>query len=111
MEGITLGQISLAITFIVGLISGIGYLSTMSRKWIKSALKEELTDITMKLDKVDLESTKNYLVTTLADVERGKTLDEIEKQRFYEQYQHYQEKGGNSYIKHKAEEVKNKGWL
>lgn len=118
MENITLGQVSLALTFVIGLISGIGFLMQNTKKWINNAMKEQMSDIkaqiediTDRLDQVDLESTKNYLVTYLSDIERGKVLDEIEKERFYEQYQHYLNKGGNSYIKQKVDCIQKKGWL
>lgn len=111
MENITLGQIAVGVSFLVGLISGVGYLSSISRKWLKDAMKEQLDVIANRLDQVDMESTKNYLVTYLSDIERGKALDEIEKERFYEQYQHYQSLGGNSYIKNKADQMRGKGWL
>ncbi len=118
MESLTIGQIGGIITLLVGLISGVGYLSQSTKKWIKNALKEQMdgiegkiNTINSRLDKVDLESTKNYLVTFLSDVERGKDASEIELERFHEQYQHYQSLGGNSYIKDKYERLKNKGWI
>lgn len=111
MESITLGQVSLAITFIVGLISGIGFLSQSTKRWISAAMKEQMSELTRRLDQVDMESTKNYLVSYLSDVENGKVPGEIEKQRFYEGYQHYEAIGGNSYIKHKVDELKAKNWL
>lgn len=111
MENITLGQIALGISFLVGLISGVGYLSSVSRKWLKDTMKEQLDVITHRLDQVDMESTKNYLVTYLSDIERGKALDEIEKERFYDQYHHYCNLGGNSYIKNKVDQMRGKGWL
>lgn len=111
MENLTLGQIAIGISFLVGLISGVGYLSSISRKWLKDAMKEQLDVIAHRLDQVDMESTKNYLVTYLSDIERGKALDEIEKERFYEQYQHYCNLGGNSYIKNKVDQMRGKGWL
>lgn len=111
MENITLGQIALGVSFLVGLISGVGYLSSVSRKWLKDAMKEELDVIAHRLDQVDMESTKNYLVTYLSDIERGKALDEIEKERLYEQYHHYLILGGNSFIKAKVENMQKKGWL
>ena len=84
MENITLGQVSLALTFIIGLISGIGFLMQNTKKWINNAMKEQMSDIkvqmgdiTDRLDQVDLESTKNYLVTYLID-ELEKSIDEIE---------------------------------
>lgn len=118
MESLTIGQIGGIITLLVGLIGGIGYLSQSTKKWIKMALKDQMegiegkiNTINSRLDKVDMESTKNYLVTFLSDVERGKYIDEIEKQRFYEQMAHYQSLGGNSYIKDKVEKMKSKDLL
>ena len=111
MENITLGQIAIGVSFLVGLISGVGYLSSISRKWLKDAMKEQLDVIANRLDQVDMESTKNYLVTYLSDIEKGKAIDEIEKERFYEQYQHYQSLGGNSYIKNKVDQMRGKSWL
>ena len=111
MENITLGQVSIAVTFIVGLISGTAFLSQNVKKWIRDAMNEQMTELTRRLDQVDMESTKNFLVAYLSDVENGKMPGEIEKQRFYEEYQHYEKIGGNSYIKHKVDELKAKNWL
>lgn len=112
MQNISLGDIGLAVTFLVGLISGIGYLMNSMKKWIGLAFKSELDPIKKDLDdlqkrvtQVDMESCKNYLVDFLSDVEKDKTIDEIEMERFWEQYAHYINKGGNSYIKHKVEKL------
>jgi hypothetical protein len=116
MEQITLGQIGLAVTFIVGLISGIGFLSQSTKKWITSAMKEQMESIDARidslanrLDQVDMEGTKNYLVSFLSKVERDREVDEIETERFWEQFQHYQKMGGNSYIQRKIETLKTEG--
>lgn len=115
MESLTLGQIAIALTFIVGLISSIAYLSKHLKDWIANSLKEPFNSINSKIEDmnsriktVDIEACKNYLVTFLSDVERGKEINEIERERFFEQYQHYIEGGGNSYIKHKVEQLKEK---
>lgn len=113
MESITLGQISVTVAFLVGLISGIGYLMAQMKKWVSKAFKEEFEPINKKIDtlqdridQVDMESCKNYLVGFLADVEQDQLIDEIEKERFWEQYQHYEKMGGNSYIHRKVEQLK-----
>ena len=55
--------------------------------------------------KEDKEKTKNFLVARLNEIENGETWSEIERQRFYEQYDHYtNDLNGNTYIK-KAVEV------
>lgn len=118
MSQITLGQIGLAVTFLVGLITGIGYLHTQMKTWMTELLKDQLNSISSKLDglekkidDVDLESCKNYLVTFISKIEKGSEVDEIEKERFWEQYQHYEKIGGNSYIKRKVEQLKADGKL
>ena len=118
MEQITLGQIAVAVTFIVGLLSGIGYLRKHLKEWITKPLKEQLDPLNNKINElhqhiadVDLESCKNFLVTFLSEIDKGDRVDEIERERFWEQYQHYEKMGGNSYIKRKVEQLKTEGKL
>jgi hypothetical protein len=118
MENITVGQIGLAVTFLVGLISGIGYLHTQMKVWIAEALKDQLKAIDNKMnelndhiDDVDMNATKNFLVARLADIEQGHPLNEIEAERFWEQFEHYHKIGGNSYIDMKVEKLKSLGKL
>lgn len=109
MEQITLGQIAIAITFIVGLLGGVGYLKTHIEEWFKKPLKEEIEPINQRLDAIDLNATKNFLVRCLKDIERGVDLSEVEMERFYEQYEHYKKEGGNSYIKRCYEQLESEG--
>ena len=113
MGQITLGQISLGVTFLVGLITGIGYLHKQLKVWIAESLKEQLDAIDSKIDElsgqideVDMNATKNFLVARLADIEQDHTMNEIEAERFWEQYEHYHKIGGNSYIDQKVEKLK-----
>lgn len=116
MEQITLGQIALAITFVVGLIGGIGYLKTHLTAWVGNAVKDQLTNLDTKITKlndrietVDLETCKNFLVVMLNLIERGETMSEIQTERFWEEYEHYRQCGGNSYIKAKVEKLQADG--
>lgn len=125
MEQITLGQIGIAVGFLVALIAGVKTLKTSIKDWLKSALKEQFdgvnrrfdeldtkqTAVIKRLDTVDIENCKNYLVTFLAEVARGEMKDETEMQRFWEEFEHYQSLGGNSYIKNKVEELKGRKLL
>ena len=117
-ETITLGQIGLAVTFLVSLISGIAFLRKSLKKWIGSTMTEQMDTLGKKIDtihdrveEVDQQATKNFLVRILSDVERGKELDEIEEERLWEEYEHYTSHGGNSYIKRKVEKLKQEGKL
>jgi len=118
MEQITIGQIGLAVTFIVGLIAGITALTKNIKKWLSLAFKEDFDGLNKKIDKVqkrvdevDLAHTKNYLVGFLSDLDQGREIDDIELERFWEQFQHYETIGGNSYIHRKVEQLKTEGKL
>lgn len=118
MENITIGQIAVGIAFIVALVGGITSLKKLIKEGIESALKDKFEgieksqkEILTRLDAVDLENCKNYLVTFLSETARGEMKDETEIQRFWEEYEHYTSKGGNSYIRHKVDELKGKGYL
>lgn len=118
MENITLEQIALAVAFIVGLATGLAYMHKIIKTWISNSLKDQFSELnakmdemTKRIDKVDMDSCKNYLVNFLLDVDQAQEVDEIEKERFWEQYQHYEKIGGNSYIHRKVEQLKADGKL
>lgn len=118
MRDITIGEVAAGVSALVALVSGLGFLSAKIKKYINSAYKQSTVEITRSLhqlenriETVDMESCKNYLVSFLAGVERGNPVDEIERERFWEQYGHYTQYGGNSYIKHKVEKLHGQGKL
>lgn len=118
MEQITIGQVALGITFIVGLITGITYLIKSLRQGMTALFKDEFKGITDRIDKleqsiigVDKEATKNYLVTQISQIDRGIPMGDIETERFWEQFERYTKSGGNSYIKRKVEQLKEEGKL
>ena len=113
MENITIGQIAVAVAFVVALIGGVSSLKKLITKGIEDALKEKFDgieksqkEILKRLDMVDLENCKNYLITFLSEVARGEMKDEIEIKRFWEELEHYYKIGGNSYIKTKVEQLR-----
>lgn len=118
MENITLGQIVAAVGVIAALIGGgkliINSITDGISKIVKELLEpitESIGDISERLDEVDMETCKNFLVRCIADMERGENLSETEKERFHEQYSHYLKKGGNTYIQAKVEKLKADGKL
>lgn len=118
IEDITLGQIGLLVAYLVALISGIAFLLTKIKTWFKGAFKEEIEplrndikEVQTDMKQVDMNSCKNFLVRSLGDIEKNVPLDEVEKERFWEQYEHYQKIGGNSYIKRKIEQLQEEGKL
>ena len=118
MESITIGQAAAALALLVAIIAGVKFLGKTMKEWLNAALKDQFKDfekkqdeILKRLDSVDLENCKNFLVTFLAEVGRGECKDETELQRFWEEYEHYQKLGGNSYIRNKVDELKGKKYL
>lgn len=118
MKNLTVEQVGYFITYLVALITGIAFLTNKAKTWIAKSLKDEfvpindkIDDLTEKVDAVDKNSCKNYIVRCLADFERDESISETEKERFWEQYEHYQNIGGNSYVTRKVEGLKKEGKL
>jgi hypothetical protein len=118
IENITFGDISSTLTLIVGFIGAVGYLHAKLKKLIAHSLDEQLKTITKemdslqeRLDTVDMESCKNFLVRCLTDFEREGQISETELERFWEQYGYYKEHGGNTYISKKVEKFEHEGRL
>lgn len=118
MENITLGQIAIVLAFIAALIVSIKTIGGTVSKAVKKGLETEMKPINDKLDnldkriaEVDMNATKNFLVARLDEIEQGKPLQGIEEERFWEQYQHYTNLGGNTYIQHKVEQLEQDGKL
>lgn len=118
MEGLTLGQIAVALALVAGLITSVSLIMKNLKTWFKKtmqgefdALKTDMKAVSENVKSVDKESCKNYLVTILSGVEKGNALDEIERERLYEQFEHYKTIGGNSYIRRKFEQLQSEGKL
>lgn len=122
MENVTVGQIASIIATIVAIGGGVavivGWISKSLKKYLTVVIKEEIEPLKTSVNKiekdvqmVDKQACKNYLVSFLSDVEQGGYIDEIETQRFWEQYEHYEKQGGNSYIHQKVEKLKAKNLL
>ena len=69
MEGITLGQIALTVTFLVGLISGIGYLKTNLKKWVTDSLKDEFRSLDSRIKDLQKQVNDEQEVFFLSHVE------------------------------------------
>lgn len=118
MENITLGQVAATIGILTVIIGGYVKLYTMIKEKLKEIvgealkpLNDSILEINQRLDVVDMESCKNFLVRCIADVERGETMSETETERFWEQYDYYIKSGRNTYVKNKVEKLKKEGKL
>lgn len=90
---------NLVTLFSVG--GSIAALAVIIKKWLR-----------IEIDKVDLQQTKNFLIRTLACLERGDELTEVEKLGLKEAYAHYTEDlHGNTYVKDEYEKAKAKGLI
>jgi len=118
MEGITLGEISNVLIFFAGVIaSGGAIISFTSRRFskiMKDQLKptnDRIDSLTCAIEDVDMANCKNYLVSAISDLESGRQLDKVAQERFWENYDHYTNCGGNSYIHTAVEKLKKEGKL
>lgn len=111
--------IAATVAGLVAFLKGIEYLggkiSRAAMKWFEHGLEpvnRKLDGLDRKLTDVDLSACKNFLVRFLSDVEQGNPIDEVEKERFYETYQHYTDDlHQNTYIHDKVESLKKQGKL
>lgn len=96
---ITLGQISAFLGLIAGLIASVSAIMLFLQKSLKKVIKNEIEPMSIQVNNIDIAQCKNFLVRFLADVEQGNDLDEVEKERAYEIYDHYtNDLKQNSYI-------------
>lgn len=116
LENVTFGDISTTLTLIVGFISGVGFLYSKIKKWISHSMQEALMPINDeikglhdRLDVVNMETCKNFLVRCIADFDNGIEISETELERFWEQYGFYIKNGGNTYIQRKVEKLRDEG--
>ena len=85
--------------------SFIGAVTTICL-FLKKVILKAIQPVTNQISVLDKSSCMNYLVSFLADKERGIEKDPIEVQRAYEIYDHYvKDLHGNSYIHDKWEKV------
>ena len=114
----TLGYIAEGVVFLAGFLGALGVLNSTLKKWLSKVMKEQtkaisdqMTEMLAHLENLDKETTKNYLVQFISEVKRGETINETERQRFYEQYGHYIDLKGNTYIKTEIEALQKKGLI
>ena len=117
-EQITLGQILISVTFIVGFITTISKFKTIVNDWFRDKLSPKIDPLYKKIDEtndkinsLEMDSYKRYLVLTMTNIERGEKIDEVERALFDEMYKKYTEHGGNSYIQRKYKKLEEAGKL
>lgn len=125
MEGITVVQIGEFLLWAVGVGGAIAtiykfFTIALQKTFAKGLeptnrkideLNKKVDLLESKHDESDMSRVKDFLVEFLARVERGEPVDEEELERFWENYDFYDEHGGNSYIHGKMEKLKAQGKL
>lgn len=119
VKNVTLLDISVIVLFIVGLIRGVQELKKSIKEFLEKLLADQfkgvnskLTEMQTTMTSLDVQSCKNFLVRYLADIERGNFIYDSERQRFWEEYDHYiDDLHGNSYIKEWVARLKEEGKL
>ena len=118
MESITLGDISNVLVFIAGILGAGGSITLFFSKRFGKIIADQLKPTNDKIDtlqssisEVDMANCKNYLVQTISTLEAGREMDKVALERFWENYDHYIELGGNSYIHTAVERLKKEGKL
>ena len=115
---ITLEQVATALGWLVGVGGSLAAIIAYIRKLLKAFFKEQLDEMNQRFDRVekrisdvDKETTKNFIVSILAQLDSGLEIDEVQRARFYEQFEHYLKEGGNGYIQARVDELKRAGKL
>ena len=119
VQNLTLEQISAGLLFIVALIGGVKYLKkeivNFFDKLLDSKFKTtngKIDDLAGALRTLDIQTTRNFLVRYLADIERGQYIYDSEKQQFWNEYDHYiKELKENSFISKWVERLEDEGKL
>lgn len=119
IQNLTLEEVSAGILFIVALIGGVKYLKKELVNFLNNLLDSKFKTTNSKIDDVasalrtlDIQTTRNFLVRYLADVERGQYVYDTEKEQFWKEYDHYiKDLKENSFIKKWVERLEEQGKL
>lgn len=112
MQNLTIGQIATGLAFIVGLWVSVETMSKKINTHIDSLFEKKIKPIETKIDKMDKNTTMNFLVRCFGDLDKGEKLDDATTMRMYEQYDYYVNTlHGNTYIHSTFERLKKEGKL
>lgn len=113
LENISIGQTVDFTILIASLISAVSVIVVAVNKVIDKQFKNrcdgmmcEINQIKKDIKTMDVGQCKNFLVRFLKDIEQGNEVDEVERERASEVYDHYKnDLGQNSYIHDKWEKL------
>ena len=96
---------------IIAIITTIGVIVSSVVNLLINSKNVKKKDLDEKIDEVQMDNCKNYLVQAIAKVEAGGKLSPVEMERYYENYDTYTKLGGNSYIHSETEKLEKEGLL
>ena len=111
VESITLGDLASVICFVASLITAGTVITKFAVKSVSKVFSEQLKPINAKISAIEMANCKNYLVQTISEIEAGYPVNQVAKERFWENYDQYIELGGNSYVHSEVEKLKKEGKL
>lgn len=111
MDAITLAEIVSAVTILAGVVSALTLLHRSFKKLLTVAFQSQTAELASQVDRLELTTAKNFIITCLTTIERGHRLPEMARQRFWEAMEEYHRQGGNGYIDSKIEALKADGKL
>lgn len=110
MESITIGQ-TIDFTILIGsLIGAVSVIVIAVNKMLDNQFKKRFEPTIKELKEdirvMDIGQCKNFLVRFLKDIEQGNPVDDVERERACEVYDHYtNDLKQNSYIHNKWEKL------
>ncbi len=119
IQDLTFGEISAGLLFIVAFIGGVKYLKKEFKDFFDKLLdskfkttNDKIDGIAKELRSLDVQTTRNFLVRYLADIERGQYIYESEREQFWKEYDHYiKELKENSFVEKWVERLEEQGKL
>lgn len=111
LENITLGQVLIALVFIMSLLTNIKSLIKEFKNPIDKKLQEAIKPITEQIVSLELSSIKTDLINFINDIEHGVPKSQIQKFNAHELYGRYTKLGGNSYVHDHWEKLEKEGKL
>lgn len=109
MEGITLGDISGWVTFLIGFVGALGAFWVLIQKGIKSAIKPDLDEIKEIGTETAMCNASNFIKNFLSDLDRDMEMSPIEYEAFYHNLKIYERYEGNGFIHNWIDRLKAEG--
>ena len=106
MQSLTIGDIAGWLSLIAGIITSIGVIMKVASNWFNKTLQANIKPLEIKMDNIDMNVCKNYVIEYIGEEKRGVIHTDTETKLFWDNYDRYISRGGNSYVKEEVEKLK-----